>query len=85
MVYRGIVYYGNKRRPISSAHFAEVGAANKMAAGQESEDWQKVERPLYLREIENVKFINVSIKGYERKSSSGFPKEEYFAYRIVSM
>lgn len=61
--------------------------ACKMAAGQEPEDsdWQSVERPQYLREVEDVKIINVSIKGYERKTSSGFPKEEYFAYRLVSM
>lgn len=56
-----------------------------MAASQEPEDWQSVEHPLYLREVEDVTIINVSIKGYERKSSSGFPKEEYFAYRLVSM
>ena len=61
------------------------GRGFKMAAGQESEDWQSVERPLYLREVDDVTIINVSIKGYERKSSSGFPKEEYFAYRLVSM
>lgn len=39
----------------------------------------------FLKEITDVKFQNVSIKGYEKKSSTGFPKEEYYAFRIVSM
>ena len=44
------------------------------------------EKPEYLQEVTDLKFMNISIKGYEKKtSSSGFTKEEYYAYRIVSM
>ena len=44
------------------------------------------ERPEYLEEVTDVKFLNISIKSYDKKtSSSGFTKEEYYAYRIVSM
>ena len=40
----------------------------------------------YLKVVDNVQFLNISLKGYEKKvSSSGFTKEEYYAYRIVSM
>ena len=39
----------------------------------------------YLKEVTDVKFQNISIKGYEKKSSGGFTKDEYYAYRIVSM
>lgn len=43
------------------------------------------EQPEYLQEVTDVKFMNISIKGYDKKTSSGFTKEEYYAYRIVSM
>ena len=44
------------------------------------------EAPEYLKVEDGVKFLNISLKGYEKKtSSSGFTKEEYYAYRIVSM
>ena len=44
------------------------------------------ERPEYLQEVTDVKFMNISIKSYDKKtSSSGFTKEEYYAYRIISM
>lgn len=44
------------------------------------------ELPEYLKEVTDTKFLNISIKGYEKKSStSGFTKEEYYAYRVVSM
>ena len=44
------------------------------------------EQPEYLREVTDLRFMNISIKGYDKKtSSSGFTKEEYYAYRIVSM
>lgn len=40
----------------------------------------------YLKVVDDVQFLNISLKGYEKKvSSSGFTKEEYYAYRIVSM
>jgi hypothetical protein len=42
--------------------------------------------PEYLKVEDGMKFLNISLKGYEKKtSSSGFTKEEYYAYRIVSM
>ena len=42
--------------------------------------------PEYLQEVKDLKFMNISIKGYDKKtSSSGFTKEEYYAYRIISM
>ena len=44
------------------------------------------DQPEYLKEVSNVKFLNISIKGYEKKTStSGFTKEEYYAYHVVSM
>lgn len=47
---------------------------------------KKEDQPEYLKEVSNVKFLNISIKGYEKKTSaSGFSKEEYYAYHIVSM
>lgn len=46
----------------------------------------KQETPEYLKEVDDVKFLNISVKGYEKKTvSSGFTKDEYYAYRIVSM
>lgn len=47
---------------------------------------QVEDQPEYLKEVSNVKFLNISIKGYEKKTStSGFTKEEYYAYHVVSM
>lgn len=47
---------------------------------------QEDDTPDYLKVEDNVKFLNISLKGYEKKTSaSGFTKEEYYAYRIVSM
>ena len=60
-------------------------AADQSGSGMESDGWQSVELPAYLREVDDMRFVNVSIKNYERKTSSGFPREEYFAYRVVSM
>ena len=52
------------------------------ASGEILEDSQ----PEYLEEVTDVKFQNISIKSYEKKSSTGiFPREEYYAFRIVSM
>ena len=57
---------------------------------QESEDVETsidlYDLPEYLKEVTNIKFLNISIKGYEKKTStSGFSKDEYYAYRVVSM
>ena len=47
---------------------------------------QEEDLPEYLKVVDDVRFLNISLKGYEKKaSSSGFTKEEYYAYRIVSM
>ena len=44
------------------------------------------ELPEYMKEVTDAKFLNISIKGYEKKSStSGFTKDEYYAYRVISM
>ena len=43
------------------------------------------DQPEYLQEVTDLKFMNISIKGYDKKTSPGFTKEEYYAYRIISM
>ena len=50
-----------------------------------ADDGGALNPPEYLKEVTEMKFVNVSIKGYEKKTSTGFPKEEYYGYRIVSM
>lgn len=59
----------------------------QMAAEASSKEQEVIEDdPEYLNEVSDVKFLNISIKGYEKKTvSSGFSKEEYYAYRVVSM
>ncbi len=42
------------------------------------------EFPPFRKEITDLKFINISIKCYEKKTGSGF-KEEYYAFKILSM
>ena len=37
------------------------------------------------REVCDLRFVNISIKSYDKKTGAGFPREEYFAFRIVSM
>lgn len=55
---------------------SEAGIANK----------KQEDTPEYLKEVNDVKFLNISLKGYEKKTvSSGFTKDEYYAFRIVSM
>lgn len=46
---------------------------------------EETHTPEYLQEVTDVKFQNISIKGYEKKAAGGFTREEYYAYRIVSM
>ena len=55
------------------------------AGEEEPSGWQDVNTPDYLKEVTDSQFVNISIKGYEKKSSSGFPREEYYAFHIVSM
>ncbi len=59
-------------------------AGEEVKAAEEN-GWQDVSPPEYLKQVTDLKFLNISIKGYEKKSSTGFPKEEYYGYRIVSM
>ncbi len=56
-------------------------------ASQEQEEpaADREDTPEYLQEVTDVKFQNISIKGYEKKAARGFTREEYYAYRIVSM
>ncbi len=57
-----------------------------MAEESDSVDDVRKKQPEYLKEVSDVKFLNISIKGYEKKTlTSGFTKEEYYAYHIVSM
>ena len=42
-------------------------------------------KPGFHRVVTDMRFVNISIKTYEKKTGGGFPREEYFAYRIVSM
>ena len=51
---------------------------------EEEDDWEDG-KPEYHRVVTDLRFLNISIKTYEKKTGRGFPREEYFAYRIVSM
>lgn len=46
--------------------------------------WHEVDVPPFRKEIVDLKFVNISIKCYEKKIGTGF-KEEYYAYKIVSI
>ena len=52
---------------------------------EEGSEWQTVSGPEYLREVKGEQFVNISIKCYEKKTSTGFPREEYYGFHIVSM
>ena len=52
--------------------------------GKSRED-SEPRRPEYHRLVTDLRFLNISIKTYEKKTGGGFPREEYFAFRIVSM
>lgn len=39
---------------------------------------------LFLREVTDQFFVNISIKGYEKKVGAGF-KEEFYAFHVVAM
>ena len=55
-----------------------------MAEKGSEPDWE-VALPEYHRVVTDLRFVNISIKTYEKKVGGGFPREEYFAFRIVSM
>ncbi|XP_064396570.1 sorting nexin-4-like [Halichondria panicea] len=80
-----------RTRPSFPASFSQAQAQYSkayifiaMASTEESTDVAE-ESPEYLREITELKFQNISIKGYEKKAAGGFTREEYYAYRIVSI
>ncbi len=61
-------------------------AANLTDSGDDGGSSLEEDLPAYMKKVTDVKFLNISIKGYEKKSSSsGFAKEEYYAYKVVSM
>ncbi|XP_065883701.1 sorting nexin-4-like isoform X2 [Dysidea avara] len=43
------------------------------------------EEPYYRLTDDNLKIVNVAIKGYTRKVTSSWPKEEYYAYKIIAL
>lgn len=53
-------------------------------ATKEAEGDYDVDVPPLRREVSDHKFVNISIKCYEKKTGTGF-KEEYYAYKIVAM
>ena len=55
------------------------------AGEEEPSGWQDVNTPDYLKEVTDGQFVNISIRGYEKNSSSGFPREDYYAFHVVSM
>lgn len=57
--------------------------AEKMATKVEESDYDVDISPL-RREVSDHKFVNISIKCYEKRAGTGF-KEEYYAYKIVAM
>ena len=66
---------------------ATEGEAKPVAEAEayKPSEWTEVSPPEYLKEVTDLNFVNISIKGYEKKTTSGFPKEEYYAYHIVAM
>ena len=69
------------------ADMLEGGSARSArSASSEPERELEEDAPEYLKEVTDCKFLKISIKTYDKKtSSSGFSKEEYYAYHIVSM
>ena len=54
-----------------------ICCSTKMAASEE-------DKLPFRKEITDLKFINVSIKCYEKIAGSGL-KEEYYVFKILSM
>lgn len=46
--------------------------------------WHPIDLPPFKKEVTDFRFVNISIKNYEKKSGTGF-KEEYYAYKVVAM
>ena len=73
------------RQKKMAAQTAEITSLDSEQSVEETGEWQELNQPDYLKQVTDLQFINISIKGYEKKTTTGFPKEEYYAYRIVSM
>lgn len=41
--------------------------------------------PPYLLTNDSLKISNVAIKGYTKKTTSSFPREEYYAFKVVAV
>ena len=41
--------------------------------------------PPYLATIKDFSIQTVCIKGYERRTTATFPRDEFYAYRVISM
>lgn len=63
----------------------EITSLDSEQSVEETGEWQELNPPDYLKQVTDLQFVNISIKGYEKKTTTGFPKEEYYAFRIVSM
>ena len=60
--------------------------AHNMAAEATTEgsSWQEKDSPPFKRAVADLRFVNISIKCYEKKTGTGF-KDEYYAYKILAM
>ncbi|XP_019849679.1 PREDICTED: sorting nexin-4-like [Amphimedon queenslandica] len=50
----------------------------------EGSSWQEIDSPPFKQAVSDLRFVNISIKCYEKKTGSGF-KEEYYAYKILAI
>ena len=50
-----------------------------------AQDLEQDLEPLYQLTNDNLKITNVAIKGYTKKTTSSFPREEYYAFKIVAV
>lgn len=41
--------------------------------------------PPYRLTDDNLKILNVAIKGYTKKTTASFPREEYYAFKVVAV
>ena len=63
---------GNGSETFSHAYSARTMASDTSPAA------------LFHREVTDQCFVNISIKGYEKKVGTGF-KEEFYAFHVVAM
>lgn len=72
-------------QPANSTAVLQVTCCRMAKEEAEIDDEWEDARPEYHRVVKDLRFLNISIKTYEKKTGGGFPREEYFAFRIVSM